>query len=193
MDRLYYQTLTVPAGTAIAAAVSQAWPLEDNQLEEITIEVPDGHCGLTGVRVLQAQQQIVPFANNSFFVANDRVIDYPFKDQITSTGLVIQGYNLDIFPHTFYLTALVANLPLPGENPEAEVVTSGLASDLSLLPPDFLNVSTILNTPGPEPVPPIPEPIPSPVVRQPGHKLTVSPYQLHVLEERKRQPDKAGA
>jgi hypothetical protein len=193
MDRLYYLTPQIPAGTPQSAPVSTPWPLEDNQLIKISIEVPDGHCGLTGVRILWSQQQIVPFANNSFFVANDRTIDYQFDDYITSSGLVVQGFNTDIFPHTFYITALITNLPLPGEEPEAEVVTAGQNSDLSLLPPDDLNINTILaSTPVTgAPVPPLGKDEKPPLIRRPG--FTVTPYQAQILKEREHQADKVGS
>lgn len=175
MDRLYYQTLAVPAGTAISAAVSQAWPLEDNQLKEVTIEVPDGHCGLTGVRILQAQQQIVPFANSSYLVANGRTFAYPFDDEITSSGLVIQGFNTDIFTHTFYCTALVTNLPLPGELPEAEVVTASAPSSPIGYTTDDLSVDNILSN---EPTPVIPTvPVTAPVTTSPYPPLPKPPVK----------------
>lgn len=172
MDRLYYQTLTVPAGTPATAPVSQAWPLEDNQLLDVHITIPDGHCGLTGFRILQAQQQIVPFANDSFIVANDEKIDYPFDDQITSTGLVLNGYNTDIFPHTFYVRATVTNLPEPGELPEAEVVTSSDQTSPIGLTTDDLDVDSILDTSIPEPVPAAPV---TPVTVPPAVPVTAKP------------------
>jgi hypothetical protein len=180
MDRLYYQNLTIPAGNGVNNFDAVAWPLEDNQLLEITIEVPDGHCGLTGVRIEQAQQQIVPFANNSYLISNNRVFRYPFADQITSTGLVIVGYNGDIYPHTFYCTALVTNLSEPGENPEAEVVAPGSQTSSPDLLSDDLSVSSILDqsdldnlSTGPSSIPPpspsAPKPV-APVVKKPAPK-----------------------
>jgi hypothetical protein len=172
MDRLYYQTLVVPAGTAITAPASQAWPLEDNELANIHVTVPDGHCGLTGFRILQAQQQIVPFANSQYLVANDEKIDYPFDDEITSTGLVLEGYNTDIFQHTFYVRALVKNLPLPGENPPAEVVTSSDQTSPIGLTTDDLDVDSILDTSIPEPAPVAPV---TPVTVPPAVPVTTKP------------------
>lgn len=146
MDRLYYQTLTVGAGNSINTPISQAWPLEDNQLLKVVITIPDGHCGLTGFRLLRAQQQIVPFANNLYLVANDRTLTYEFEDEITTTGLVLQGYNNDIFPHTFYCEATVTNLPYPTAEPEAEVTTAADTSDDSLVDDDDLTPDSILDT-----------------------------------------------
>lgn len=182
MERIYYQVLTVPAGTPVSAPEQQAWPLEDNQLVEVTVQIPDGHCGLTGFRILWAQQQIVPFANDSYLVGNDRTLRYPFDDYITSSGLVLEGYNNDIFQHSFYVTALITNLPEPGENPEAEVVQAGTSDLTDLTTPDDLNVTTILNSgPTPPTVGP-PLPIPRPGVGPPLPLPKLTPYQKLVQE-----------
>src|ERR1700691_363449 len=146
MDRLYYQTLTVPAGTAISAAVSQAWPLEDNQLKSVEVTIPDGHCGLTGFRMLQAQQQIFPWGNSSYIVANNENIPWAFEDEMTSTGIVLQGYNTDIFPHTFYAKAVITNLPEPGELPEAETATSADTTVPDLTDEDDLTPDALIDT-----------------------------------------------
>jgi hypothetical protein len=164
MDRLYYQTLTVGAGNSVNTPISQAWPLEDNQLKKIVITIPDGHCGLTGFRILRAQQQIVPFANNLYLVANDRTITYEFDDQISSTGLVLQGYNADIFPHTFYCEATVTNLPAHGTLPEAAVTAPVDTSTDSLVDEDDLTPDSILDT---GPIPVITTPLPPPVATGP--------------------------
>jgi hypothetical protein len=180
MDRLYYQTLTVGAGNSISTPVSQAWPLEDNELTKIVVTIPDGHCGLTGFRILRAQQQIVPFANSQYLVANDRTLTYEFDDEITTTGLVLEGYNNDIFPHTFYCEATVTNLPYPAAEPPAEVVTADDTSADSLVDEDDLTPDSILDTgeippvtdttpPPPVSTPPAPKPKPKPKPVKPKH------------------------
>jgi hypothetical protein len=176
MDRIYYTVLTIPANTPQSAPVSIAWPLEDNQLKEITVQVPDGHCGLTGFRIMQAQQQIVPFANSSFIVSNDRTFLFPFDDEITSTGLVGNGYNTDIFPHSFYLTCTVTNLPLPGEEPQAEVVAPGSQQEGLDLSADELTPDAILGDDLSDITPTGPTSIPPPVPTTPK-KITKKPVK----------------
>jgi hypothetical protein len=145
MDRHYYETLTVPAGTPATAPVTQSWPLEDNLLLEFTVQVPDGPCGLAGFRVLQAQQQLVPFANDSFIVSNDRTFTFSWDDEMTISGLVLSGYNTDIFSHTFYCTATVRNLPLPAATPEQVAAAAAAPEDLSDLTEDYLSPDSLLD------------------------------------------------
>lgn len=145
MDRIYYTVFTIPAGTPQTAPTTLAWPLEDNQLKGFTVQVPDGPCGLSGFRVMQAQQQVVPFANDSYIVSNDHFFTFEWDDEITSTGLVLSGYNTDIFDHSYYCTATVTNLPVPGENPSAEVVTPGEDVSDQDVTTDDLSADTILS------------------------------------------------
>jgi hypothetical protein len=178
MDRHYYQTLMVPAGTPITAPVSESWPLEDNLLLEFTVQVPDGHCGLTGFRVLQAQQQLVPFANDTYIVSDDRVFTFSWQDEMTVSGLVLEGYNDDIFEHGFYCTATVRNLPLPAATPEQVASAAAAPEDLSDLTEDYLSPDSLLDEdetsipPPAAPVTPVTKPPPAKkkVVKKPPKK-----------------------
>lgn len=109
MDRLYTTTVAVPAGTLQSAPFIQQLPLEDANLKRVTITVPDGHNGLTGIRVLWANQQIVPWGNNSYITANNRTIDVDFNDYITVSGLTFQAFNIDVFAHSFYCELTVTD------------------------------------------------------------------------------------
>jgi len=144
MDRIYYLVITVPAGTQQSAPYQESIALEDNQLSNIACIVPDGHCGLTGIRLLQSQQQVWPWGNNSYIVANGEKIEIPYEDEITSSGMVAEGYNTDIFDHSFYFRFTITNLPEPGENPEAEVVAPGSQIQSYTPDTDDLDVDDIL-------------------------------------------------
>ncbi|MGH7239875.1 MAG: hypothetical protein ACREHG_07390, partial [Candidatus Saccharimonadales bacterium] len=93
----------------------------------------------------------------------------------------------DIFPHTFYLTATVTNLPLPGVEPEAEVTpTPDLTAD-SLVTADDLTPDVLLSGEDDTSIPPVTAPVPvtvppvsPPVVekapaRKPVKPVTISP------------------
>lgn len=184
MDRIYYTVFTIPAGTPQTAPTTLAWPLEDNQLKGFTVQVPDGPCGLSGFRVMQAQQQVVPFANDSYIVSNDHFFTFEWDDEITSTGLVLSGYNTDIFDHSYYCTATVTNLPVPGESPPAEVVTPGEDVSDQDVTTDDLSADTILSDDTgddtgyvdgiiPPPVPATPVPVTTPATPVPAVKPKV--------------------
>jgi hypothetical protein len=129
MDRLYPINTPTPAGTPIAAPLVTAFPLEDAQLEKITIIIPDGHSGLTGIRILWSGTQIVPFALNYYLTGNDRIIEVKLNSYITVNALSIETYNLDVFAHTFWLEALVTDPPAPGQQSTA-VMADGSAPSI---------------------------------------------------------------
>lgn len=152
MDRLYYLSPLTPAGTSIAAPLSTSWPLEDAQLKRVVITVPPGHNGLTGIRVLWSGQQIIPWANNQFLVANGRTIEVNFDDYMTIMGLVVVTYNTDVFDHTFYLEATVTDASLPGDMlvkaaMGATVMPADTGMPVDPLSPAFLIASVAHGTP----------------------------------------------
>lgn len=111
MDRYYPVALDVPAGTSIAAAVSQAVPLENNLLVDVEVQIPSGHAGFTGVRILSSHQQIIPWGNSNWIVADDYVRVFDWNEEIGASAISVQGYNTDKIDHTFYLRFHIVNLP----------------------------------------------------------------------------------
>jgi hypothetical protein len=108
--RLYTLNVITSAGTAIAAPLITTWALEDNLLQDIEVFIPNGHNGATGIRVLRSQQQVAPWGNNSFLIANDATVAVPVGEELTESKLVIQTYNTGSYDHTFYLRAAISDL-----------------------------------------------------------------------------------
>jgi hypothetical protein len=132
MDRLYQTSVTTPPGTTPAAPQSTPFPLEDANLETVTILIPDGHAGLTGIRVMMANQEIIPWSNSDWLVSNNEVITVTVNSQVTITGLVIETYNLDAFSHSHWVRAAITDLNTnPGTLTASPAVIP--AADLSTL------------------------------------------------------------
>jgi hypothetical protein len=144
MDRLYPINTPTPPGTPIAAPIVTPFPLEDAQLEKITIIIPDGHSGLTGIRILWSGTQIVPFALNYYLTGNDRVIEVKLNSYITVNALSIETYNLDIFAHTFWIEALVTDPPVSGQPSQAVAVDGSAPSITDSQSNDALDSQSIL-------------------------------------------------
>lgn len=108
-NRIYTTTFTVPALTQIAAPFSQAIVLDDVVLDAVRIIIPSGHVALTGFAIVWAGTQIAPYGVGTWITGNDEIIDYPFDGEITEFGLSVRGYNLDVFPHSFFLRWLVSD------------------------------------------------------------------------------------
>lgn len=149
---------TTPAATPQATPVVTALPLEDALLESIRIIIPDGHVGLTGIRLLQAQQQIIPWDNNEYIIGNDRVIDIPFNGEMTVSGLVAHTYNTGTNVHKHFVEVLIKDLPNPNvlvPTPASAplIVPQTLPSTADPLSPDAL-LSTL---PDSAALPPLPD------------------------------------
>jgi hypothetical protein len=131
-DRFYQLTVTTPANTAKAAPKSTTWTLEDAYLTTVTFIIPDGHNGFTGVRVKMSQQEIMPWSNNDWLVANAEKVEIPYNGAISASGIVVETFNTDVFDHTHYLRAIIT------DNAPASTAT---APPLSLIPSNMLVTS----------------------------------------------------
>jgi hypothetical protein len=87
-----------------------------------------------GFRILWAQQQIVPWGNNSWLICDDEEIPWPSNTAITVSGLTVQGYNTGAYPHTVYLRALISTLP-PALQSEVNAETGTVALPASQVGP----------------------------------------------------------
>ena len=81
-------------------------------LHSITVYVPPGHVGQTGIQVYLSGTQIVPWGGNSpWFNLNDTEITIPIETEV-NTKLVAYGYNTDQVAHTFYIRLLYTPIAL---------------------------------------------------------------------------------
>lgn len=106
-------SVTVAAGTTQAAPASQTWRLYPGFVSHFRIRIPPGHGNLTGIRLTYQGTPVIPFDPAAFLVGDNAVHEVPWEDQIMDRGLVIQAFNTDKWPHTFYLWADV-DPHLPG-------------------------------------------------------------------------------
>lgn len=98
-------TLTVPAGTLSSAPAAAAWSLYPAWIHKFRIRIPAGHRGLTGVRIVWHGTPVVPFDLAAFIVDDNETHVVDFEDDYDGDGLVVQGFNTDVWPHTFRLWA----------------------------------------------------------------------------------------
>jgi hypothetical protein len=106
---MHYQywplAVQVPASTPEAGPVSAAFDVVQGHMKQVEIQIPTGHNGLTGMRLLYQGQQIYPWANYSWLTDNGALRICQWGDEIMGTGLSVQAWNTDTVPHAFYLLA----------------------------------------------------------------------------------------
>lgn len=102
-DRIETPTITIPAGTTIAAPQTTALALRDAVLERIEVRIPPGPSGLVGFAFLHSGQQVIPFRGGDWVITDDESLDWSTENYPTGNKWSLRGYNTDIYPHTLYL------------------------------------------------------------------------------------------
>lgn len=100
-NRIESFDITVPAGTPKAAPVTTDVSFPDGKLQRVEIDVPDGHAGLTGIQLLGAKGQVIPYTTGAFLVANDHAFGWDLVGQLDSGSFQVRCFNTDIYPHGF--------------------------------------------------------------------------------------------
>jgi hypothetical protein len=144
-SRVYPLTLSVPAGTLPTAPQTTPFVTEDNVILTIELEVPPGHNGLTGIRVMKGDTQLLPFGANSWIIANDYSRVFPIDDYIPTGDIKVQAYNQGSYPHAFYLRMTMTDYtPLTAGKSNTEGAALPLTTSSGVIDP--LSPDAILGT-----------------------------------------------
>lgn len=161
-DQIRHRSVTVPASTSIAAKFSGDISFPNGEVERVDIYIPAGHAGLTGFQLAHAHQPIIPFDIGEFIVGEDERLIYPLEDYPDSGSWQLFGFNLDVFPHTFYVTFLlkirrVQSVIIGGPAPYvAPAIDDTSGPGVIVVPPEQPDGPGTTPEPEPEPVP-VPE------------------------------------
>lgn len=104
--RVYEGDLTVPAGTPASAPVSSVINMPVGEIARVTLVVPDGHSGLTGLQMQLAGTSIVPYGPGTWITANGYQDSWDIDQPVNPGQFALVGYNTDAFQHTFYVRIL---------------------------------------------------------------------------------------
>jgi hypothetical protein len=77
------------------------------RVDELTILVPPGPSGLVGFAFVHSGQQIIPFADGEFVVADGEVIRWPLDRFPDGRGWIVRTYNEDVYDHTLFVRFLL--------------------------------------------------------------------------------------
>lgn len=100
-------TVTVPAGTTIAAPQITATRFDVGEVETVEILVPPGNAGLLGFAIMHSNASVLPREEDRWITAVGETIRWPTQDLPTAGAWAIRAYNLDVNPHSIYLRYLV--------------------------------------------------------------------------------------
>lgn len=101
--------MLAPAGTLASAPLEVSTAFLPGDLVGIELNIPDGHNGLTGIRIAAAHAQVIPRTQGAWIVGNDEHLSLDTIGYPSSGAWSALVYNSDLFDHTFHLRYLVAD------------------------------------------------------------------------------------
>jgi hypothetical protein len=116
--------VVAPAGTAKAAPLEVPTPFMQGELVGVSIIIPDGHNGLTGIQLAVAHSQAIPFTRAAWIVGNDDEVSFDTIGYPNNGAWSAFVYNADIFQHIFHVRYEVADFAfMPAATLEAPLPT----------------------------------------------------------------------
>lgn len=112
-DRIEVFQVTVQPNVASPGVVTPIALARPGKVVGISILVPDGHNGVTGLQLLQANQLIIPFVNGTFLVANDETLNFTINLPLDTQQWSAQAFNTGKYPHSFYIRLSINEVALP--------------------------------------------------------------------------------
>ena len=104
-------TISVPAGTPIAAPVEVDCTFPPRAVDRVEIIVPPGPNGVLGFYIANSGVQVIPYDSDDWIISNDEKIVWDLDSQITSGSWQVFAYNTGVNNHTFYVRFLLSLIP----------------------------------------------------------------------------------
>lgn len=111
--RVETPSVTVPAGTAIAAPLTTALTWNDGTVERIEVFVPPGPSGLVGFQIVHSGQVVIPFRASNWVITDDEKISWDVEGYPVGGKWAVRAYNVDLYDHTLYFRFLLKELGTP--------------------------------------------------------------------------------
>lgn len=96
-------SVTLPPGSAPATAVSYPLNLPTLVVDAIRIRVPPGPSGQVGFAIEVGGQQIIPYQQGTWIIADNEVIEWTLENYPDSGQWSLLAYNQGAYPHTLQL------------------------------------------------------------------------------------------
>jgi hypothetical protein len=108
--RVELETISCPENTPQATPVEVLTPFDPGIVVKVTIVIPDGHAGLTGITLAVAHQPIIPKNRRAvageawkYLEGNDEVIPFDLDGYPESGAWSAWLYNTDEVPHSWQI------------------------------------------------------------------------------------------
>lgn len=104
--------VTCPAGTAKTSPQTTSIGFQPTFVQRVIILIPDGHVGLTGIRLAIAGGQLLPITRDTWFSGNDRTVDMEVTDYPNSGAWQAITYNTGQYAHGWHIEFYNNNDPI---------------------------------------------------------------------------------
>jgi len=107
---IYTALLTIPPNTPKYSPKEVKIPLEGDFITGITVVIPPGHAGLTGLAIFYGIWQFAPLPPGEWFIGDNEKIDWVERFEIPEgkAEIILRGYNEDdTYEHGFIVRLMV--------------------------------------------------------------------------------------
>lgn len=130
-DRVEVFDVTCPASTPETEPIEVAFDYPPGIPRKVTIIIPDGHAGLTGIALGYGHNAVIPRTTGKFISSNDEFITFDLSNY--PAGPIWSAFvcNNDLLPHAWEVIleldeiAATTNAPAQAALPVADIVTTG--------------------------------------------------------------------
>lgn len=128
-SRLETQNVTCAASVTAAnpTEIPLTWP--GGIVRRITIVIPDGHSGLTGIALGYGHEAIMPNSPGAFISSNDEVIPYDIIDMVPGVQWQVFMCNSDLQAHSWQVRFELDELTSEGPQPSAAPLPVSLINE----------------------------------------------------------------
>lgn len=112
-QRIEIKTVTVPAGTPIAAPAVTSLPWRQGYPVQVELRIPPGPSGLVGVALAHSGTKIIPHDEDEWLITDNEPVIWPLTGYPTNAVWTVLSYNLDVYAHDFQVRMLFDELGSP--------------------------------------------------------------------------------
>ena len=110
-QRIHRVEITSPHGNGPINSTLERTDFPPGVVEAITVEIPSGHVGKTGIRIWYNDAQLIPRNASTWLKGNKKTIRYDFDDPHPGgVGWYVDHYNAGRRDHTFYFVVELSEL-----------------------------------------------------------------------------------
>jgi len=98
---LYQRQVLFPAGAPPGIYADMNLP--ERIIRRIDVRIPPGPSGNVGFAIYCSLEQVIPYAQGEYIIADDEYLVWELDDYITTGSWQVGGYNIGYYDHTIYL------------------------------------------------------------------------------------------